>query len=222
MNELGIHNKLRQRLSKCGPVVGVFTILFGMVYYLFFVFNSLPRDEEMIDHFQTHQDDFKELVQRYRNFEVGPDGFHTKWINESGTQSMLDRAKVRNIFYTGFAWFPNPYSLETAKAVKKARGKGSFEIFREYGALVLRLSPKGHYRATSLTYVKVWKDFTYFPEVPRIKNGELLWPINTEGQYTKRRRALSSLNQHPDNWKDYECVFRKIEPQWFIRMCNGH
>ena len=33
---------------------------------------------------------------------------------------------------------------------------------------------------------------------------------------------LPTLKRLPRKWQDYECVYRRIEPQWFIGMCNGH
>ena len=211
-----------QKVVQVGALILLALSSIGVMYYLVIVRNPLPSDEKMMAHFHDHRVDFEELVRRYRNFDAGPDGFHSKWKKQDGTKDILERAKTERIFYTDSAWFPEPYSLKTAKALKKARGKGSIEISRKYGALVLSLLPRNHYRATNLNYLKVWKDFTYFPEVPRIKNGKLLWPVNIKGQYSKIRRTFPTLNEFPDHWKDYECVYRQIEPQWFIRMCNGH
>lgn len=203
----------------------VLFILCGLwgAYYFVITRNPLPGDEEMITHFQAHQADFEEVVRRYRAFDAGTDGSPGGWAAQEGTPALLKRAGLRkHIFYSTPAWWPDPYSLTTAVALEKARGKGSMKISRAYGAVVLRPSPKKRFRAMNLRYVTVWKDFMFFPEVPRIENGELLWPINTRGNYAKRRRVLPSLNDFPGEWKDYECVLRKIEPQWFIRMCNGH
>ena len=207
--------------------IGAWTLLVLLIwcgaYYLVIARNPLPGDEEMITHFQAHRADFEEVVRRYRSFDAGPDGSPGDWAVQEGTPVLLKRAGLRkHIFGTSPLWFPDPYSQEAASLLRKKIEEHGFQLFREYGALVLRPSPKKRFRAMNLHYVTVWKDFMFFPEVPRIENGELLWPINTRGNYAKRRRVLPSLDDFPDHWKDYECVLRKIEPQWFIRMCNGH
>ena len=197
----------------------------GISYFFLAIWYPLPSDEEMIEHFQEHREDFVELVERYRNFQVGPDGFHSKWKNEEGTELMLKRAGIERIWKSAYSpWFPNPYTIETAKDVraKALEGGKSHRVLQKYKGLVIKILPRRRYRATNLTYVKVWKDFYFIPEVPRIVNGELLWPFNTKGEYSGRSRTFPSLNKFPDHWKDYECVYRQIEPRWFICMCNGH
>jgi hypothetical protein len=83
----------------------------------------------------------------------------------------------------------------------------------------------------------VWKEFVHMPEAPRVENGWLLNPpgvvspkIFSDAQYYEkenvyirqtRRRVLPTLNKRPENWEVYECVYRQLEPQWFLRMCNG-
>ena len=92
----------------------------------------------------------------------------------------------------------------------------------QYGTLIIKPAPRGGFRALKLRYAFIGKDYQFFPEAPRIEHGELLWPINTRGEYPARARVLPSLNRFPDKWKGYECVYRQIEPRWFIAMCNGH
>ena len=89
-----------------------------------------------------------------------------------------------------------------------------------------------------MLFRSIWKDYHFFPEAPRIENGILLGALQTAGsgahgavfhekegvatvhQFTAR--VLPTLNRLPRKWQDYECVYRRIEPQWFIGMCNGH
>lgn len=104
-----------------------------------------------------------------------------------------------------------------------------------------QIDHRRHYRNT-LIFGVIWKDYYFLPEVPRIENGELLGPLSiVTGKFPgaellgyqfhekkgvatiqHRERVLLSLNRLPSHWKDFECVYRQIEPQWFIRMCNGH
>ena len=44
--------------------------------------------------------------------------------------------------------------------------------------------------------------------------------VATIHQFTAR--VLPTLKRLPRKWQGYECVYRRIEPQWFIGMCNGH
>ena len=195
-----------------------------IAYYFLAIWYPLPSDEEMIEHFQEHREGFEALVQRYRNFEVGLDGFHSKWKSEEGTELMLKRAKVWHVGHVAPIWYPNPYSLKSANAVyaQSLDKQDSYALFYKYGSLTVNVEPRKEYRATNLFYIKIWKNFIYFPEIPRIENEKLLLPFNTKGAISGEDRVLLTLNKLPNNWKDYECVFRQIEPQWFIRMCNGH
>ena len=120
-------------------------------------------------------------------------------------------------------------------------------LWQRYGAL--KLSPattpliehprqqdhRRHWR-TTLRYGCVWKTYYFFPEEPRVEDGTLFWSAQTtylgdpNGQYYEKEgvtifniknRVLSSLNRFPDNWQQFDCVYRRIEPQWFIAMCRG-
>jgi hypothetical protein len=72
-------------------------------------------------------------------------------------------------------------------------------------------------------YGFIRKYYRFFPEVPRIENGELLGSMKPNGEYASlwnSSRVLPSLNRLSIPWKQYECVYRQIEPQWFIQMCR--
>lgn len=221
MNWIKIQSQLTQHGNKLWLLlILVFIVLFA---YLLLTRNPLPSDEEFIAQFQAHRADFEELVRRYRHFEPGPDKSHNLWQKQGNTQEILLRAGIRRINYSTPVWFPNPYLLETARKVKELREKsGSIAISHKYGALRIKPAPREQYRAYDIQYVKVWKDLYFFPEVPRIENGEMLGPLDSDGKYSFRSRVFPSLNHYPDNWKRFECVYRPIEPQWFMRMCNGH
>ncbi|MGD9172402.1 MAG: hypothetical protein PVI97_20470 [Candidatus Thiodiazotropha sp.] len=199
-------------------------ILFVAAYYLLLVRNPLPSDEEMIEHFRLHRNDIEELVRRYRNYSTDPKVDHSMWFKEGDTQKIMWRAGVEEIWHSAYSpWLPNPYSIETAESImqqiRNVRGHG---LFTKYGGLVLKLLPRDYYRSVNLKYLHIWKDFYNIPEAPRIEKGELLWPFDHNGEYSVRRRIISSLDQFPGNWKDYECVYRQIETHWFLRLCNGH
>ncbi len=205
----------------------------GFLYYFFWIWNPLPSDEAMIENFNAHRADFVEVVRRYREYDRSADKSHSFWFKEGDTLQLYKRAGIDSIDDTALRpWLPNPYSAQTAKAVdEEIRNAKSFQIFHKYGALRITparsprfFSPENtnHYRWNGLVHGSLWKDYYFFPEVPRIENDELLGPIRSDGDYSFRARVFASLNRLPPQWKDFECVYRQIEPQWFIRMCNGH
>jgi hypothetical protein len=130
----------------------------------------------------------------------------------------MKKAGVDRVKHSGHTpWLPNPYSRETGKRLSKMRG-----IPNKYKAMIVKPLPEKKYYKGHLVYVRVWKDLFFIPEIPRIKDGWLIGPATKNRPPSRYRRVLSSLNRFPEKWKDYECVLRQIEPQWFVRMCNGH
>lgn len=206
------------------------------IYYNLWIENPLPSDEHMLDNFKAHRADFVEAVRRYRNYPRPPHTDTSFWYKEGDTLELYKRAGIDGIDHSALnPYLPNPYSIETAKFVsEKTRNAKDFMLFHRYG--VLRITPAtnprinhpdqiddhSRYRRNTLIHGVIWKDYYFFPEAPRIENAELLGPVDQKGEYTYRLRVLPSLNRFPDHWKDFECVYRQIEPQWFLRMCNGH
>ena len=226
------------------PIIG------ALFYYSLWIFNPLPSDEEMIENFKAHRADFVEAVRRYREYPRSPDKDSSLWFKEGDTLELFKRAGIDSIDARG-SWFPNPYSVETAIRHHRDILSGSIHINiinkHKYGEL--RIQPattpridhpdQGDYRKyyrNTLLFGVIWKDYYFFPEVPYIQDGILFGPINIVGKgflgsqfhpvkgvstIQSEARVLPSLNHLPSNWKGFECVYRQIEPQWFIRMCNG-
>ncbi len=214
---------LKNKLKKHSYIL-IIPAVIAVAYYVLVIRNPLPSDEEMIAHLHEHRADIEELIRRYRNYPSGPKIDHSKWRKEGDTPGLLKRAGIDRIdFNAPGPWLPNPYSVETAKKIKlESRNTKSFAMLNKYGALMLAPSPRNAFHLKHLRYLFIWKDYFYIPEVPRIEYNELLGPYDTKGEYSARRRVMSSLDSFPDKWKDYECVYRQIEPHWFLRMCNGH
>jgi hypothetical protein len=232
----------------------VWWILFvsGM-YYVLVVRMGLPSDEEMIAHFQAHKPEIEELVRRYRSFEMPkmpprlPRESPNEWLKRrpvmpreafmwdkqhADTEELLRKASIDRLQYITLIWFPNPYSMETAKKLKVLlKDMNNFDpryspmtYFYKYGALTIDIHPWRKYHARSLIHSNYWKNIVFFPETPRIMDGWLLGPLNTKGEYSSRKRVLPTLDSFPPDWKEYECVFRRIEAEtnWFLHLCNGH
>ena len=161
-------------------------------------------------------------------------------------QEIMKRAGISNISGTVYRWYPDPYSIKTAQEDDNRIHSGDFGMYRnpKYWEARIKQMPFDRYTKSRLIYAKngvrmsmVWKEFVHMPEVPRIENSWLLDPPGVvyrktlpDTQYHEkeniyiqqtRRRVLTSLNKVPENWEVYECVYRQLEPQWFLRMCNG-
>jgi hypothetical protein len=143
---------------------------------------------------------------------------------DKDTKEMMRRVGLYDISFSSFnPWPPEPYSLETARLVTEiTKTAKNHRLFIEYGSLIIGLAPRLRYRSYNLKYLEVWKGLEFIPQVPRIENGELLWPLRPDGKYSGRRRVVASLDDFPENWKRFECVYKQIDTHWFLRMCNGH
>lgn len=197
-------------------------VLLLTVGWLAWTRNPLPSDESMISTFHEHRSDLEEIVRRYREFELPANQSHTGWLQQGDTVELIARAKVYDVSYSaiGYPWYPNPYLMETGKRVEGDRG--DLSRWDKYGSLLIKPEPSNHYYAFTLRHGLVWKDFEFFPEVPRIENGELLGPVDSGGKYTFRHPVRASLNRFSTRWREFQCIYRRIEPQWYLRMCNGH
>lgn len=219
-------------------------------YWYLAVWNPLPSDEEMIENFKANRAEFLEVVHRYRTYPRAPGKSSAFWERDGDTLELFRRAGI-DALDAQECWLPNPYSVDTAIRIHGAFTSGSSEQPEmKYKCGALRIRPATtpridhpdygdttrHYRQTILFGV-IWKDYYFIPEIPRIEDGKLLDPLRVVGkrfpraQFHEKERVathqtwskvLPSLNYLPRDWKDFECVYRQIEPQWFLRMCNSH
>jgi hypothetical protein len=215
---------------------GIFIGFWLFVYYLIWIYNPLPSDESMIRNFKEHRADFVEAVRRYREYPRPNDKDTSLWFEEGDTLEVYRKAGISRIKYWTPIWFPNPYSKETYRKIEEERKDHiGFGLSYKYGALkIVPATPQTKqgarwdwandraFRKSTIIRGVIWKDYNFFPEPPRIENGKLLGPVGHTGEYIFQDRVLSSLNHIPPNWKDFECVFRQLEPQWFLRLCKGH
>jgi len=197
--------------------------------YVVFLTVRMASDDEMIANFKSHREDFQRLTQLYLTEGYGNTLRAFEWGSgvSSETLLLLERTGVEQIdgTSTGGLWLPDPYSVETAKLA----GEQEIPEGNPYETLIFEFADSFRYQTPSFRYLEVTRGLTYFPVQPRIENGELLWPVGLDGNYRRRAPVLSSLNVYPDIWKrdrsenscKYPCVYRQIEPQWFIKMCRA-
>lgn len=187
---------------------------------------GLPRDEEMIEHFYRHRADIEELIRRYRNFVPIDNGSHHAWAQQVGTPEIMERAQVSFINFSGKAlWLQDPYSQSSGKKIYAMIGMAGDRnpySFQRYGELQIELSPRRRYSSNNLYHGVIWKWIVFFPESPKIEDEKLVFPTDWNGKTIFKERVESSLNILPTAWKEYGCAYRKIEGQWFLKICNGH
>lgn len=255
MNDIKTKKDHKTGPRKWGYILGIVVAVsclgaaFGL-YYLIWEYNPLVSDEEMIAHLRAHRAEFEELVRRYRDYPRPPDKDTSLWYREGDTPELMQRAGVAHLGGLVPTWHPNPYSVESAKEFHESVKTGQarkFGLFKKYDTVGVTPVPKrlplpwikdktNRYRFNNFSHGTIWKDYCHFPEIPRIENDELLWPLTMVGRgasdseyhekqgvstWQNRDRILSSLNRFPEEWKSFECVYRQIEPHWFLRMCNG-
>jgi hypothetical protein len=195
---------------------------FLISYYFLWVWNPLNSDEKMMAHFYAHRADFEELVRRYRTYDRPKGRDTSRWDEEGDIPVIYQRAGVERLHQMGPIWLANPYSVETDKWLDNQADQGQAGyLFDQYGELVFELADKG-YRRFQPGYGQMWKQILYIPAVPRVERGMLLGPIHKNGSYSSKRVMVDSANPLPKKWRTFGCVYRPIEKNWFIRMCNGN
>lgn len=199
-------------------------LLLVFVYYQTSVRTGLPSDEEMIEHYKANQADFEELVRRFRSFEAeAQKRSHHLWAEQGDTPEIMKRAKIKYVSRMGQGnlWLPNPYAIETAKKINVRPREP--DIFTKYGGLSITPVSKGKrddYYSFKIRYGIISKDYVYFPQVPRVEDGYLLWPVKENGEFSLKRGVADSLNFISSHWKSRECIYRRINENWFLCMCR--
>lgn len=212
-------------------------ILLGGLGWWKWNYNPLMRDEAMIEHFHQHRAELEKLVAHYRAYpqENNP----VLWDAAPEIQALKQKAGVRWLSEAGPGFPPNPYSEESAylREQLSKEGKYGFKERRQISNSIRISLWKGRNGSSWLRgYGWIWKEYGHSPEVPKIEGGKLwhAWgvaykrnPTNPFGKLdtyvnkTRFSRVFDSLNGYPPHWRRGECVFRPIEPHWFIVMCRA-
>jgi len=215
--------------------LAVITFLVCAAYYYVMVYVGLPSDEEMIAHLKAHRGEIEELIRRYQSFKMPlsatteegkyllPGAYDWKWEKQHpDTEDIMEKAGIRGIAAGGRIWLPDPYSLDSIKKYEEMLRNFNREEYRlyEYSSRVLSIaySPRNKYNRVNVYYGLLGKGMRYFPQVPKIENGCLIYPGSKYP--TVCHRVLTSLDRIPPNWRRFECVYRQIEPQWFLSLCR--
>ncbi len=101
---------------------------------------------------------------------------------------------------------------------KKLKSVGSWfgQERRAFSGVIMRCAQG---RVTRLaTMAPVYKQYYYLPMIPKVQDGWLVVPGSPIPGGTGR--IWKSLNSYPDNFREFECVYRRIEAHWYIQMCQ--
>jgi hypothetical protein len=213
----------------------------ALAFYLVMIHTGLPSDEEMIADFRAHKADIEELVWRYRTYSpprepksgetreewlkrLPPSAFN--WTKQhADTPELMRKAGVHGIIHSSHTrWLPDPYSEESAKKLAGLVKNREFDALRWHSVVIVKFSPMGNYD-DGIRHIPACKDFYFIPEIPRIEGGWIIGPARRNSPPSRYGRILPSLDtfdRFPHPWRAFECVYRQIEPHWFLRMCNGN
>jgi len=217
------HQRLRWLLYFSVPVL---LLAFG-IWRVFFV-NPLPKDEELIAHFQGHRKDIDVLIRAYYAERVS-----SLWDSSPEIKAIMARARVSRVHPVMGHWPPDPYSEEAYRmlfAIDVRTPDGRYKL-RQHEALQIDIDDDRYFQSV-LRYpgdLLIWKALLYIPAIADTRGGKL-WPLRapksedllTDDQYERSAyRLLPGLNRYPPDWHKGECVFRQLEVHWFIVMCRA-
>jgi hypothetical protein len=178
------------------------------------VFRLLPSDREMIANFREHRKDFDRLVEIYRTDPsiISKRGLLTPTPE---MRAIMDRINVCTLRGDMQAWIPpDPYSHKTTELLAILRNAGPNSMaMRKVSGVTLVYNQRPVKRLND-DLSDLNKGYYYAPLPPRVDKGFLRGPI-------WRHRLYRSLSWCPSDLLSADCVYRQIEPQWFIELCQG-
>jgi hypothetical protein len=181
---------------------------------------SLISDQEMIDHFNAHKQEFNELVQSFRDHGAKS----LEWSQRPEVVDLKAKIGVSRILVSTGCWFDDPYSPESAEKLRQMRVEKSWDQNHSCRSAIIKMSARNVHEALYLSTGFNWKDYFYFPVDPHIEQGKIKLPRKwyDSGVSDLWLRVLDSTDSlYWWNWERGECVLTKIEPKWYIRRCRA-
>lgn len=194
------------------------------IWWQFYVM-PLPSDEYMTSHFHKHRGEFEALVKAYREQNSTSDPT-THWDFPEHIRDVKTKTDVwRLTSKSSMRWFENPYSVEAAKLFHEKRTRGDVNVFKNHGfdgVIVIMNNARYH---SLRERAEISKSYLHIPQIPRIENSKLLYPVNpSSSKYAKQRYLVikESLDNFPDHWERGECFLKPLDAQWFIQLCKSY
>lgn len=120
------------------------------------------------------------------------------------------------------SWHENPYSLEASKQYWKNVKAGIIDTVQDRSRqdVYVDLTLKGA-RVFSKRWGKIaYKDFLYIPQVAKVENGKLFYPISDIHPEQIGFEVISeSLDQVPEWLLPGDCTMKRIDDHWFLALC---
>lgn len=185
-------------------------------------------DEAMARFFIANKVHFERLVHLYQTDE------RRTWQYEKGSltpfetdeyKGLLQKLSLTALSDDSSLWLNEPYSSDMPS---RAKGLNGFTAYQYHG--IFFYTDRSKFAATDKQLGRlVWKEYFYVPQPPLIKDKEMWWPRSPyNGDLYRKSPVEDSLDEYPAKWtvdlpqgSQTECVYKKIEIQWFLRLCKS-
>lgn len=178
-------------------------------------YNPLPADEKIISLLQQNRKKFESLVAAFReNVGVRGHGLDEATLRALGIDYVYE--------LDGF-WVVVPSTTQfTARLRDEMTAPRSARVnLARISTLGIQFSPPGRYRKIWPWRGGIWKDLVNFPQSPEVNGAELLTPKDPDGRSRNLGRLVESLNWYLAWLGRYECIYRRVDSKWYLRMCRA-
>ncbi len=197
--------------------------LLGMLFVNFIVIpfltgsnQKLITDEQMLVHFNEHRHEIETLMHEYL---TNPEEWGSFRNASPELKAIQQHSLVDEMARRYNHWHENPYSLEAAKKhtqyiSSRPVTDGSTQDVRV--SLTVK-DARIFYKRRSKT---AYKQFMYIPQVAKVENGKLLYPVSAiHPERINFRVILESLDQVPSWLLPGDCTMKRIDEHWFLALC---
>ena len=199
--------------------IGLFVLEYGWV-----PLRSLPTDQEMIEHFRKHREDFEALAKQLRE-DPNLRTIRGAICFEKARPSMrrrMERVQSYCLCSDHELWIPpDPYSgsvkAQAPKYPFSAKDVSSLPEPRRYTGVIFSYEHQPVERWDERYYTRVRKAYYYTPFPAKVENGLLIGPPG--GPVSKR--IYGALDTWPPGLQLGGRVYKQYEPQWFLRLCQS-
>ncbi|BBT16553.1 hypothetical protein WP8S17C03_26020 [Metapseudomonas otitidis] len=212
------------RLTKFRVGLIVFSVI-ALLIVLWGRHNPLPNDEFYIRRFELNRTEIEALVYEYRHrAERG----RVPWVQQAENRKRLVAAGLRQISETSPMWSSRPYSrLFYRRLIQDDafRDAECGQLLQRCNSIVVDIDAEGGEEENFAVillgsgFSLVRKMLVYFPVVPKVEERRFQLPVHTY-PVDSYARLFESLDDTPPDWARGECVYRRIEQNWFIELCR--